>query len=58
MQGLLQEMSAIGYRFTGTGGGRLYFSRTTDDGVELMEFKSWDEVRAFCAGKTGKGEKT
>lgn len=56
MQNVLQLMSSLGYRFTGTGGGRLYFARTTDAGIVLMEFKTWDEVGAFTAGKTGEGE--
>jgi len=39
------EMNRIGWRFAGTRGGRLVFRR----GEEEISFKSWADVRAFCA---------
>lgn len=39
------EMNMLGWHFAGTRGGRLVFRRGQ---VEIF-FKSWADVRAFCA---------
>ena len=41
------EMNMLGWRFSGTRGGRLVFRR----GQEEIAFKSWDGVRSFLDGQ-------
>ena len=51
-RGIIDEMKVLGYRFSGTGGGRIYF-----DGNGLRrEFKSWDDVLAFVESRACKGK--
>lgn len=45
---VLDAMKRIGFRFSGTGGGRLYFDRTTAAGIEHREFKTWADVEAYA----------
>lgn len=48
MKSIIESMKDLGYRFCGTGGGRLYFARNIPGyGQDFREFKSWDDVRAF-----------
>lgn len=50
MKSILDYMKDLGYRFSGTGGGRLYFVRNIAGcGQEFREFKSWDDVHKFVA---------
>jgi hypothetical protein len=49
MKSILDLMKDLGYRFAGTGGGRLYFAKVLPDrSQELREFKTWDDVRRFA----------
>ena len=48
MKSILDSMKDLGWRFNGTGGGRLYFVRNIAGyGQDFREFKSWDDVRRF-----------
>lgn len=51
MQNVLQLMSSLGYRFTGTGGGRLYFAKMSNAGLDHKEFKSWEDVMEFARNR-------
>lgn len=49
--GILERMRNVGYRFVGTGAGRIYFALVKTGGLQHLEFKSWEAVDAFCKRK-------
>lgn len=49
---ILDAMKRLGFRFVGTGGGRLYFHRVTAAGLEHREFKTWADVESFARENT------